>query len=105
MAEPNQGYSQDLSASPFWNVNTLGQTFGQEPNYPCCTVNHPQGYPKFVAASWVTIGSSGLGHALLIPSALETTLDSGVTVQVEVETNYPFADVLSYRVWSSGPFQ
>jgi hypothetical protein len=42
MTEPNQPFSKNLSASPFWNVNTVGQTFGVEPNYPCCTVNHPQ---------------------------------------------------------------
>jgi DUF1680 family protein len=102
---PNQPYSRHTPNGPFWNVGPRGTIFGQEPNYPCCTVNHPQGYPKFVAASWVKVGEGGLGHAFLIPSALETSLDSGVTVQVEVQTNYPFADVLSYRVTSSGPFK
>ena len=104
ITQPNQPYSRHIPGGPFWNVGPRGNTFGQEPNYPCCTVNHPQGYPKFVAASWVKVGNGGLGHALLIPSALETTLDNGVTVQVDVQTNYPFADVLSYRISSSGPF-
>jgi hypothetical protein len=105
ITQPNQPYSRHIPGGPFWNVGPRGNTFGQEPNYPCCTVNHPQGYPKFVAASWVKVGNGGLGHALLIPSALETNLDSGVTVQAEVTTNYPFADVLSYRISSSGPFK
>jgi hypothetical protein len=41
----------------------------------------------------------------LIPSALKTTLDNGVTVDVDVKTNYPFADVLWYHISSSGPFK
>jgi DUF1680 family protein len=104
-SQPNQPYAKLLSDKPFWNVNNKGTTFGQEPNYPCCTVNHPQGYPKFLAASWVKVGNDGLGHVFLLPSALETTLDNGVKVNVEVKTNYPFGDALFYTVSSSGPFK
>jgi hypothetical protein len=107
ITQPNQPFARKTPGGPFpfWNVGPRGTTFGQEPNYPCCTVNHPQGYPKFVAASWVKVGNNGLGHAFLVPSALETTLDNGVTVRVDVETNYPFADALSYTVSSSGSFE
>jgi hypothetical protein len=104
VAEPNQGYSQDLSASPFWNVNTLGQTFGLEPNYPCCTVNHPQGYPKFLSNSFVTVGDNGLGHALLSPATATTTLPGGNKVTVSCNTNYPFDFTLTYTVSASSAF-
>lgn len=104
MAEPNQGYSQELTQSPFWNVNVLGQTFGLEPNYPCCTVNHPQGYPKFLSNSFVTVGDNGLGHALLSPASVTTTLGNGKEVTVSCDTDYPFGLTLTYTISASDPF-
>lgn len=98
MAEPNSPYSRDLTTgpTPFWNVNSLGQTYGLEPNYPCCTVNHPQGYPKFLSASFVGVGQNGLGHALLSPAMVSTTLVSGNKVSVSCDTTYPFGSTLRY---------
>ena len=104
MAEPNQGYSQDLTESPFWNVNTLGQTFGLEPNYPCCAVNHPQGYPKFLSNSFVTVGNNGLGHALLSPATATSTLPGGNKVTVSCNTKYPFDFSLSYTASALSAF-
>jgi hypothetical protein len=105
ISQPNQPYSTDLEKNPWWNVNGLAQTFGLEPNYPCCTVNHPQGYPKFLVASWAKLGPDGLAHTLLSPSLLTETLDNGAKVSVDVETNYPFSDLLSYTIDASGPFK
>jgi hypothetical protein len=104
LTQPNQPYSKVLDETPFWNVKPNGQTFGLEPNYPCCTVNHPQGYPKFLSHSWVKVGNDGLGHALLSPTALTTTLGNGANVTIDVETNYPFDDVLTYNIQASKPF-
>lgn len=100
MAEPNSPYSRNLTggAPPFWNVNSLGQTYGLEPNYPCCTVNHPQGYPKFLSASFVGIGPNGLGHALLSPATVSTTLGRGNKVSVSCDTTYPFGGTLVYTI-------
>lgn len=104
MTEPNQGYSEELTETPFWNVNTLGQTFGMEPNYPCCAVNHPQGYPKFLSNSWVQVGDNGLGHALLSPSTVKTTLAGNNQVSVTANTNYPFDLTLTYTISASEAF-
>ncbi|KAB8360817.1 hypothetical protein FH972_024551 [Carpinus fangiana] len=104
MAQPNQGYSRELPETPFYNTNNLGQTFGLEPNYPCCTVNHPQGLPKFVSNSYVLLGDSGLVHALLSPTSVTTTLPNGQKVTVKCDTNYPFADTLTYTVSTTGTF-
>ena len=76
----------------------------QEPNYPCCTVNHPQGYPKFLAASFVRVGRAGLGHALLGPVNVSTILSNGAVVDISCETTYPFANHLSYTIKTTRPF-
>ncbi|KAL9113154.1 MAG: hypothetical protein Q9227_002766 [Pyrenula ochraceoflavens] len=102
--ETNQPISHKLDQTPFWNVNTVGQTFGLEPNYPCCTVNHPQGYPKFLSATFSRSGDSGLAHTLLAPAKVTTQLPNGVNLTVDCATNYPFNHVFYYTISSSGPF-
>jgi DUF1680 family protein len=101
---PNQPYAKYQDETPFWNVNGYGATYGLEPNYPCCTVNHPQGYPKFLAASFVTVGDNGIAHVLLSPSSVTTKLRSG-QVTVNCETNYPFDNLLTYTITASAPFE
>ena len=75
-----------------------------EPNYPCCTVNFPQGYPKFLSASFVRVGRNGLGHALLMPSNVSTVLPDGTLVAVSCDTNYPFGNTLHYTVDATNAF-
>lgn len=76
---------------------------GLEPNYPCCTVNHPQGYPKFAQAAYMKLGEHGLLHALLAPTTVSTMVNGG-QVRVECQTNYPFEDVLQYNIQAEAPF-
>lgn len=68
-------------------------TYGMEPQYPCCTVNHPQGYPKFVTHSWGSVGNNGLAHLLLGPSNVSTLIGT-----VECDTAYPFENTLRYSI-------
>ncbi|KAF2162851.1 hypothetical protein M409DRAFT_26706 [Zasmidium cellare ATCC 36951] len=103
MAQPNQPYAENLTATPFYNTNSWGQTFGLEPNYPCCTVNHPQGWPKFASASYVQAGDNGLAHALLSPGKATANLKSG-QVTVDCTTAYPFLDTLQYTITAASPF-
>lgn len=104
VAQTSQPISHELEASPFWNVNKVGQTYGLEPNYPCCTVNHPQGYPKFVSASFARVGDDGIAHVLLGPGAVNATTNSGAVVSISCRTNYPFNHDLLYFIQSDKPF-
>jgi Beta-L-arabinofuranosidase, GH127 len=104
VAQTNQPISHELNRSPFWNVGNLGQIYGTEPNYPCCTVNHPQGYPKFLSASFVRWNESGLAHALLGPSEVTTTTTTGARVHITCNTNYPFNYVLYYTIEADKDF-
>jgi len=104
MTQPNQPFSMNLTQTPFYDDNTQSQTFGLEPNYPCCTVNHPQGYPKFIMYSYLRKGSSGLVHALLSPGHVKTQI-LGKDVSVDCQTEYPFSNQLSYTIVSEVSFQ
>lgn len=107
VAQTNQPYSYELRNQPFWNVGPWGVTFGTEPNYPCCAVNFPQGYPKLLSNAWVrTPEHKGLAHAVLIPSEVTVILraildqDNEVEnkVHVQCDTNYPFTQDFSYHI-------
>lgn len=105
IAQPNQPWSRRVQSSGlFWNVGDWGQTYGLSPNYPCCTVNHPQGYPKLLSASFVRVGPNRLGHALLIPANVSTTLSEGTNVTARCDTDYPFSNNLQYTIDSTKPF-
>ena len=67
-------------------------------------MNHPQGTPKFLSASFVRVGRDGLAHALLAPASVTTTLPTGALVTVTCDTTYPFGDSLHYTVHSTSPF-
>ncbi|KIW64641.1 hypothetical protein PV04_09564 [Phialophora macrospora] len=104
IAQTNQPISHQLDSTPFWNVGPFGQTFGTEPNFPCCTVNM-QGYSKFVPAMFVKDGEDGLAHALLGPAHVSATLRKRNHVRVRCDTNYPFSNYFSYEIRATRAFR
>ncbi|OKO98056.1 hypothetical protein PENSUB_9636 [Penicillium subrubescens] len=98
--QTNQPWSRNLTARPYANVVSYGNTFGLEPNFPCCTVNHGQGYPKYVASSYVREKEDHIVHALLGPTTLHTTVN-GKNVLISCKTNYPFSGKLVYAITSA----
>jgi len=106
VVQPNQPWASDVvdPSGIWWNVGNYGNTFGLAPNYPCCTVNHPQGYPKFASHMFMTVGDDGLAHVLLSPGNVTTQLGNGANVNVYTLTDYPFSDVLTYHTNSDNPF-
>ncbi|KAH8586555.1 hypothetical protein B0O99DRAFT_701834 [Bisporella sp. PMI_857] len=103
VTQTNEPWSKNLTANPFFNVVTYANTYGLEPNFPCCTVNHPQGYPKYVASSYVKKGDDDLVHMLLGPTSVKTDL-KGKAVTISCDTNYPFSDELRYKINSETDF-
>ncbi len=104
VTQPNQPFSKQLADKPFWNTNGWSQTYGLETNYPCCTVNFPQGLPKFLSNSFVKVGDNGLAHALLSPAVVTTTLDNGARVIVNSTTDYPFSNTIAYTIAAFAAF-
>ncbi|KAJ8128703.1 hypothetical protein O1611_g4932 [Lasiodiplodia mahajangana] len=104
--QENQPWARNLTEQPeMWdNVGTYGNVFGLEPNYPCCTVNHPQGYPKFLANSFVGTEDGGIAHVFLAPGSVSTTLGNNNKVTISADTNYPFGMDLSYSISADDDF-
>lgn len=103
--QENQPWSRNLTESPgMWvNVGSQGNVFGLEPNYPCCTVNHPQAYPKFLANSFTLTEDGGIAHVHLIPGSVTTSLGNN-KVTIQADTNYPFGMNLQYTINSDSDF-
>ncbi len=80
----------------FRTNNGEAHFFGLEPNYGCCTANFNQGWPKFALSTFYK-SEKGIVSASLAPSKLTTDIN-GTKVTVELKTNYPFNDALTYTV-------
>jgi len=105
LQQQNQIAAQTMSPNPFKNDGPYSNVFGLEPNYPCCTVNHPQGWPKFISNAFVTTADgASLVHVYLGPFSTKTTLSGGNAVTVTVDTLYPFSDTLTTTIQATHPF-
>ncbi|QRV72340.1 glycoside hydrolase family 127 protein [Ceratobasidium sp. AG-Ba] len=106
LQQQNQVAVKNMNPNPFPSDGSYSNVFGLEPNYPCCTVNHPQGFPKFVANAFVaSVDGKSLTQVYFGPLAVKTTLSGlGATVSVNVDTNYPFADNIKTTITTDKPF-
>ncbi|KAF8074091.1 hypothetical protein FPV67DRAFT_786999 [Lyophyllum atratum] len=103
--EVNQIWAQSMDPSPWINNGPNSNVFGFEPNYPCCTVNHPQAYPKFWANSFLSDpAGTTLVHALLGPATFAGTLGVSNPVKVTVNSLYPFGSTLTYTISATRAF-
>ncbi|KAL0930458.1 DUF1680 domain containing protein [Colletotrichum truncatum] len=110
ITQVNQPWARELEVpegekTPFYDVCRYANVFGLEPEFPCCTVNHPTAYPKFLMNAFLckrtTEGSPSIVHAFLIPSRLE--FDG---ISINCESNYPFVPcALHYTITTDKPFE
>ncbi|KAF8313597.1 hypothetical protein DL93DRAFT_2058901 [Clavulina sp. PMI_390] len=99
LQQQNQIASQNMNPNPFPGDDSYSNVFGLEPNYPCCTVNHPQGFPKYVSNAFVVTGDkSSLLQVYLAPLTVSTTLANNNLVTVTVTTHYPFSDTVTTTI-------
>lgn len=67
--------------------------FGLEPNFGCCTANYHQAWPKFASHLWMAAQDGGLSLVAYAPCMVKS---SGL--ELEVDTHYPFEEVVRVRV-------
>ncbi|KAH8817480.1 duf1680 domain-containing protein [Xylogone sp. PMI_703] len=101
----NQPWSRNLTQGDnLWSdVNSYANVFGLEPNYPCCTVNHPQAYPKFLANAFVSTEDGGIAHVYLVSSSAVTST-GGNLININARSGYPFSFDINYDISASKPF-
>ncbi|KAJ7630349.1 hypothetical protein FB45DRAFT_1003492 [Roridomyces roridus] len=105
LMEQNQIFAGNMGTDPFPTDGPYSNVFGLEPNYPCCTVNHPQGWPKFVTNAFVTTPDmQSLVHLYLGPFSTSVTLAQGNAVTANVDTLYPFSDTLTTTITAKAAF-
>ncbi|KAF5317643.1 hypothetical protein D9758_018632 [Tetrapyrgos nigripes] len=105
LQQQNQVAAKNMTPNLFPEDGPYSNGFGLEPNYPCCTVNFPQGWPKFITNAFLkTADGKSLVHLYLGPFSTEVTLSDGNDVKVVVETLYPFGDTLTTTITATKDF-
>lgn len=104
--QQNQIAARNMTPNPFPSDGPDSNVFGLEPNYPCCTTNHMQGFPKFIAAAFVTNSNrTALVQIYNGPFQVKTTLHDHNHVSVVVNTTYPFGDTLGIHISATRSFK
>ncbi|KAJ6593366.1 hypothetical protein B0H19DRAFT_18636 [Mycena capillaripes] len=105
LQQQNQVASKNMTPNPFPEDGPYSNVFGLEPNYPCCTVDFPQGWPKFATNAFlVTSDKESLVHLYLGPFKVSAILASNNAVTASVETLYPFGDTLTTTITATKAF-
>ncbi len=89
--------------SIFRTNGTYSHVFGLEPNYGCCTANFNQGFPKYAWSTFLK-APDGIVCGALAPAAVSTEICQ-TPVTVELQTNYPFGQSLTYTVTTEKPIE
>lgn len=97
----NQVAAFPMSKPPFRTNNYVAHTFGLEPNFGCCTANFGQGWPKFALTSFMKT-ENGIASCAITPASIKTEINN-VDVYCESETQYPFRDMVTYKITTSAP--
>jgi len=100
----NQVVCGVLESYPWTSNGPASNVFGLQPNFPCCTANMHQGWPKFVAHLWMRSVDGGLAAVAYGPCSVRTTV-RGVTVEIDVDTGYPFGSTIQVTIRVAQPIR
>ncbi len=87
-----------VSDEKVWTSNgPESNVYGLQPNFPCCTANLHQGWPKLVSHLWMRTPDDGLAAVAYGPCTVQTDV-RGVAVKMDVDTEYPFDGAIQVTV-------
>jgi len=66
--------------------------------YRCCLHNVSHGWPYYAEELWLATGDRGLCASLYAASEVTARVDSGATVKIVEETDYPFSDTVTLKL-------
>lgn len=78
--------------------------FGLEPQFGCCLANFHQGWPKFTSHLWMSTPDNGLAAVAYAPSQVTANI-GGIPVHIELVTDYPFSETLTFKVTTEKPLE
>ncbi len=96
----NQIACKTFEGKPIFRTNHAdANVFGLEPHFGCCTSNFGQGWPKLAIAAFM-YRRGMIVNTVPVPCKLS---DNGINI--ELETNYPFENKLTYHVDTDKSFE
>jgi uncharacterized protein len=84
-----------------WHLNgASANIYGFTPHFPCCLSNMHSPWPRFTQSMWMATADKGLVAALYGPGRVQAQVAKGESIEIEEETNYPFADSVRFTIHS-----
>ncbi len=97
LTAPNMPLSDAESKAP--GIMNSGPMYLMDPHrHRCCQHNVAHGWPYFAEHLWMATRDGGLAAVLYAPSAVQAKVGDGTHVTIEVDTDYPFRETLTFKV-------
>ena len=76
----------------------MNNVYGPYAGYTCCTANMHQGWTKFATHLWYATPGQGLAAITYAPNTVRAKVADGTEITIREETNYPFADQITFTI-------
>ncbi len=97
LTAPNQPVSDALNHSP--GIQNGGPMYLMSPHrHRCCQHNAGHGWPYFAQHLWYATPDNGLAAVFYTSCDVTATVGDGVRVTIREETEYPFGDLVRFRI-------
>jgi hypothetical protein len=102
LTAPNMIQLDTVSKAPM--LENGGDMLAYDPwDYRCCQHNVANGWPYFAEHLWMATQENGLAAVFYGASAVTARVGTGTEVSVTERTNYPFDDVVEFRISAPEP--